>query len=353
MKKIILTIVIVAAVLGGIIFVLTKNKKKNEAVTAEVAQGSGDAVVNIATVKRTAVDLNFSVNGTLAAAQSLDFAAENQGRITRLLVDVGSHVSKGQVIAILDAELLRTDLDAAQATYQNAQRDAQRYQSSFSTGGVTQQQLDRANLDLRTAQTRLQSSRRRISDASIKAPISGVVNQRYIEQGAYVAPGTKLFELVDVSKLKLKVNVNESQVANIRMGQQSKVLSGVFPDQQFSGTVSFIAAKGDNTLNFPVEIKMNSNPGNKLKAGMYATAVFEFAKEKPAITVPRGSFVGSVSSNEIFVLEGDNTARSRKVVSGRIIGDQVEVLSGLKEGETVITSGQINLTDGAKVSIQK
>ncbi|GAB2689319.1 multidrug efflux RND transporter periplasmic adaptor MexH [Mucilaginibacter koreensis] len=353
MKKTILTIVIVAAILAGIVVVLNKNKKKNESVTAEVAKGSGDAVVNVAQVKRTAVDLNFSVNGTLAADQSLDFMAENSGRITRLLVDVGSRVSRGQVIAVLDAELLRTDLEAAQATYQNAQRDAQRYQSSFTTGGVTQQQLDRANLDLRTAQTRLQSARRRISDASIKAPINGIINQRYIEQGAYVGPGTKLFEIVDASKLKLKVNVNESQVANLRMGQSAKILSGVFPDQQFSGTVSFIAAKGDNTLNFPVEVKLNSNPGNKLKAGMYATAVFEFAKEKPSITVPRGAFVGSVSSNEIYVLDNGNTARTRKVVSGRIIGDQVEILQGLQEGETVITSGQINLTDGAKVSIQK
>lgn len=353
MKRIIVTVLIVAAVLAGIVFILKKNKAKNEATTAVVAKGTGDVAVTVATVQRSPVNLDFSVNGLFAAGQSLDFAAENSGRITRLLVDVGSHVSRGQVIASLDAEILNAALQESQARYQNALRDQQRYESAFSTGGVTQQQLDQARLTLRNAQLDLQQAKRHTNDASIKSPINGIVNQRYIEQGAYVSPGTKLFELVDVSKLKLKVSVNEAQVANLKIGQQAKILVGVFPDQQFSGRVTFIAAKGDNTLNFPVEVQLNSNPSGELKAGMYGTAVFEFPKEKPVITIPRGSFVGSVSSNEIYVLENGNTARSRKVISGRIIGDNVEVLQGLKEDETVITSGQINLTDGAKVSIQK
>ncbi len=353
MKRIILTVVIVAAILAGIAVVLNKNKKKNEATTAIVAKGTGDVSVTVATVKRTPINLNFSVNGNIAADQALDFSAENSGRITRLLVDVGSHVSKGQVIAVLDAEILNASLQEAQAQYQNALRDQQRYQSAFTTGGVTQQQLDQATLSLRNAQLNLQQARRHSNDANIKSPITGIVNQRYIQQGAYVSPGTKLVELVDASQLKLKVSVNEAQVANLKMGQQVKILTDVFPDKQFSGTVSFIAAKGDNTLNFPVEVKLTGNQGAQLRAGMYATGGFEFPKELPVITIPRGAFVGSVSSNEIFVIENGDIARDRKVVAGRIIGDQVEVLDGLKEGETVITSGQINLTDGAKVSIQK
>jgi multidrug efflux pump subunit AcrA (membrane-fusion protein) len=87
---------------------------------------------------------------------------------------------------------------------------------------------------------------------------------------------------------------------------------------------------------------------------MYGTAVFNFPNQAPSILVPRTSFVGSVSSNQVFVLDkSNNTSKIRNVVTGRILGDNVEILEGLKEGETVITSGQINLLDGTAVSVVK
>jgi hypothetical protein len=82
---------------------------------------------------------------------------------------------------------------------------------------------------------------------------------------------------------------------------------------------------------------------------MYGSAIFEFPSTAPALTVPRTAFVGSVSSNRIYVLESGSIAKERKVIAGRVIADQVEILEGLKEGETVVTSGQINLVDGTKV----
>ena len=85
---------------------------------------------------------------------------------------------------------------------------------------------------------------------------------------------------------------------------------------------------------------------------MYGTAVFQFPKQAPAITIPRTAFVGSVSSNQIFVLE-DGKAKLRHVIAGRILGDSVEILDGLKEGEIAIISGQINLTDGTPVTTVK
>ena len=206
-------------------------------------------------------------------------------------------------------------------------------------------------LNLKTAEARYQTAKRKLSDASIKAPISGVINKRYIETGSYIALSTKLFDIVDVSKLKLKVNANELQVINLQTGDPVSVTCQVFPDKTFKGKVSFIAAKADAALNYPVEIQIE-NSNNKLKAGMFASANFKFPKQNPAIMVQRSAFVGSVNSNKVFMLEGE-TAKVRTVVAGRIIGDRVEIIDGLKEGETVITSGQINLTDGAKVQIQK
>jgi RND family efflux transporter MFP subunit len=351
MKRGIITVVLIIVVIGAIAWVINRNKKKNDAQTELVAQGSGAVSVRIAAVKKASVDLDFSANGNFAPQQELNFLSENAGRVTKIYVDEGDRVSKGQVLARVDAEIINTDRETAQATLDNAIRDEARYTSSFKTGGVTQQQLDQAKLATKNARLRLQSSARRVNDANIKSPINGIVNKRYIEVGAFVtAQGTQLFELVDVSKLKLKVNVNEGQVANLKVGDQVQIKSNVFPADNFSGKITFIAAKADGTLNFPIDIEVLNNHKNTIKAGMYGTAIFKFPAQAATITIPRGSFVGSVSSNQIFVLENGNTAKLRKVIAGRTIGDEVEIIEGLKEGETVIISGQINLVDGSAVA---
>lgn len=351
MKRGIITALVIILAIAGIVLVLTNNKKKNAAKTAIVAQGSGAISVRTSVIQKQAINLDFSVNGTFAPNQELNFLSENAGRVTKIYVEEGDRVTKGQSLARVDAEILNTDKETAEANLQNAVRDEARYSSSFKTGGVTQQQLDQAKLAVQNAKLRLQSTQRKVSDANIKSPINGIVNKKYIEVGAFVnAQGTQMFELVDVSKLKLKVSVNESQVANLKVGDQVQIKSNVFPTDDYVGKITFIAAKADASLNFPIEIMVENNKKNTIKAGMYGTAIFKFPGQAPSLTIPRGSFVGSVSSNQIFVLGEGNKAVLRKVVAGRILGENVEILDGLKEGETVIISGQINLIDGTPVA---
>lgn len=351
MKRGIITALVIILAIAGIVLVLTNNKKKNAAKTAIVAQGSGAISVRTSVIEKQAINLDFSANGTFAPNQELNFLSENAGRVTKIYVEEGDRVTKGQSLARVDAEILNTDKETAEANLQNAVRDEARYSSSFKTGGVTQQQLDQARLMVQNAKLRLQSTQRKVSDANIKSPINGIVNKKYIEVGAFVnAQGTQMFELVDVSKLKLKVSVNESQVANLKVGDQVQIKSNVFPTDDYIGKITFIAAKADASLNFPIEIMVENNKKNTIKAGMYGTAIFKFPGQAPTLTIPRGSFVGSVSSNQIFVLGEGNKAVLRKVVAGRILGENVEILDGLKEGETVIISGQINLIDGTPVA---
>jgi RND family efflux transporter MFP subunit len=351
MKRGIITALVIILAIAGIVLVLTNNKKKNAAKTAIVAQGSGAISVRTSVIQKQAINLDFSANGTFAPNQELNFLSENAGRVTKIYVEEGDRVTKGQSLARVDAEILNTDKETAEANLQNAVRDEARYSSSFKTGGVTQQQLDQARLMVQNAKLRLQSTQRKVSDANIKSPINGIVNKKYIEVGAFVnAQGTQMFELVDVSKLKLKVSVNESQVANLKVGDQVQIKSNVFPTDDYVGKITFIAAKADASLNFPIEIMVENNKKNTIKAGMYGTAIFKFPSQAPTLTIPRGSFVGSVSSNQIFVLGEGNKAVLRKVVAGRILGENVEILDGLKEGETVIISGQINLIDGTPVA---
>ncbi|HOD11415.1 MAG TPA: efflux transporter periplasmic adaptor subunit, partial [Flavobacterium sp.] len=129
--------------------------------------------------------------------------------------------------------------------------------------------------------------------------------------------------------------------------------TNVYPDKNFTGKITFVAPKADASLNFPVEIEIANNATKDLKAGMYGTAKFASNQQKQTLKiVPRNAFVGSVSSNQIFVIE-NGTAKLKKVTAGRILGDKVEILNGLNDGETVIVTGQINLQDGSKVEVIK
>ncbi|MCG2616581.1 efflux RND transporter periplasmic adaptor subunit [Terrimonas sp. NA20] len=351
--RIVLTIVIIAAAGFAIGSVLVSNKKENEAKTAIVAQADGSVAVRVVEVKKQPLQQDFTANGNFIPSQQLNFSSENSGRVTQVLVDEGSRVSKGQTLAIIKADQLNVDVESAQAAYQVAQKDKERYENAFKTGGVTQQQVDQAILALSNAEAKLAQAKIKVGDTYVRSSINGIVNKRLIEPGAVVAPGTELFELVDVSRLKLQATVNEGQVAQLKEGDKVNIHVSVFPDKEFTGKVTFIAPKADATLSFPIEVELAANPGNLVKAGMYATAIFSFPSQAPVITIPRSSFVGSVSSNQLFVVGKDSSASLKKVIAGRVMGDQVEVLQGLSEGESVITSGQINLNDGTKVSIVK
>jgi membrane fusion protein (multidrug efflux system) len=350
MKKIIY-IVAGIAVIGLIAYILTNNKKKNETETEIISQKNASVAVRIDTVKTDVPNLDYTANGTFVPSQELSFPAENSGRVVKVLVDEGSTVRVGQTLAVIKGDQLNIEVQNAQAQYQTALADFQRYENAFKTGGVTKQQVDQAKMSLTNAKSRLSQARLNYGDATIKSSINGIVNKRNIEPGSVVAPGTVLFELVNVATLKLKVTVNEQQIANLKTGTSVKVKASVFPDKEFTGKVTFIAPKADESLSFPVEIEIANNTNNEIKAGMYGSAIFSSAtaQQKPITTIPRIAFVGGVGNNQVFVVK-DSTARLTKITAGRILGEEVEVLGGLKEGEIVVTSGQINLVDGTKVS---
>lgn len=355
MKKIIITIVVIAVSAGLIIYILTNNKKKNEAKTAIVAEKNASVSVRIDTVKTEDISLDFISNGNFEPVQELKFSAEKSGKITKVLVKEGDFVAVGQTLAIVRSDVINVTAQNANAVYQNAVADYTRFENAFKTGGVTKQQVDQAKLAMVNAKSQLTQANINVGDTRIKAPISGFINKKYIEIGSIITgmPATALFDIVNVSKLKLKVLVNESQVASLKVGSVTRVTAEVFPDKTFSGKITFIASKADESLNFPVEIEITNNDTKDLKAGMYGTAEFASNQQKQTLKiVPRNAFVGSVSSNEIFVIE-NGTAKLKKVTSGRILGDKVEILNGLSNGEQVIVTGQINLQEGSKVEVIK
>lgn len=349
--------------IGGIVavavifaIILNNNKAKNEAETAVVAQKNSSVAVKTETVKSENITADFVANGTFAPFQELNFAAEKSGKVTQILVKEGDRVSVGQTLAVIRGDVASVEAQTANATYQNAVADYNRFESAYKTGGVTKQQLDQAQINMINAQSRLKQANISLGDTRVKAPISGIINKKYIEVGSMLTsmPATEMFEIVNTSKLKLNVTVNENQVSSLKVGNKVKVTASVYPDKLFDGKISFVAAKADASLNFVVEVEIANNPSGDLKAGMYGTAHFGNSEKQnaPIRVVSRNAFIGSVSNNQVFVVK-DNVAKLTKIVSGRIFGDKVEVLDGLSDGDIVVISGQINLSDGAKVEIVK
>ena len=346
--KTLLYILIAAGLIGCAVYIIKNNKAKQQEEVAIVNEANNEVVVNTVKAKFELLNSDYSSNGTFAPSQELSFPSEISGRIVRVLVDEGSYVKVGQTVAI------EVDLTQAQNNLQNAIIDNQRYENAFKSGGVTKQQLDHSRLQLKNARAAVNAQGIRVSDTNVRATISGIINKRLIEPGSVVAPGTPMFDIVNVSKLKLKVTVTESEVVNLRVGNSVKVLASVFPDQEFVGRISFIAPKADESLNFPIEIEVSNNSG--LKAGMYGTAVFSTKDDvnagKNRLVVPANAFVNGISSGQVFVVE-NNVAKLTKVVVGKTVGTNVEIVSGVNDGTEIVTSGQINLKNGTKVKVVK
>ncbi|MEJ5056135.1 efflux RND transporter periplasmic adaptor subunit [Sphingobacterium sp. MYb382] len=352
MKRIIITVIIVGAALAGIMFLLNKNKAKNEEQTAVVAVQNAAVAVRAEDANMKEVNAQYITNGVFAPKQEVNLSSEVSGKVIRVLVEEGSFVKTGQTLAVINGDKQNVSVSNAQAVYDNAKNEVARFESAFSTGGVTKQQLDQAKLQLDQANNNLKSARISASDVNITASFSGIINKKNIEPGSYIAPGNVMFEIVNVSTLKLKIKVDEKNIGQVKLGQSIKVGSDVLPDKSFYGVVTFIAPKADESLNFPVELEIKNSAANDLKAGMYGTAYFGGEQLSTLLVVPRNAFVGSVSSNQIFVIEGGK-AVLKNVVAGRSFGDEVEVVSGLEQGAKVITSGQINLLNGTPVEIIK
>lgn len=353
MKKTLIYIVIAAVLVGLAAYKISSNKSKQEAEVAEVAKEVDKINVNVITVQYESINTDYTANGTFLPKQEMNQSSEISGRIVNVLVKEGSRVGAGQTLATIKRDAIDVDVSQAQNNLQNAIIDNQRYENAYKTGGVTKQQLDNSRLQLKNAQAAVRAQSVRISDTSIRAGISGTINKKMVEPGTVVSPGTPMFEIVNINSLKLSVLVDESQVGKIQLGQQVAINVNVLPEDSFSGRITFIAPKSDASLNFPVEIEVQ-NRGN-LKAGMYATAIFQTnngAETQNMLTVPATAFVNGVSSGQIFVAQ-NGVAKLIKVTPGKVYGDKVQILNGLKNGDQVITSGQINLDNGSKINIIK
>jgi RND family efflux transporter MFP subunit len=310
--------------------------------------------VSVVTATKQPVEHKISVVGTMNAFNDVVVLSETQGRVVKVDVEVGQYKEAGSVLVEVDSELKQAAYEAARVNYEKATKDLQRYEALYTEHSIPEAQIEQARWTFQSAEAQYVAARRQLNDTKITTPISGIVTARFVNVGTMVmgAPqATQIADVIDISRLKVKVNVAEKDVFCLKVGEKAEVTTDVFPNTVFNGSVFSISSKADEIHTYPVEVVLN-NSKRQLKAGMFGRITFTPTSSENSIVIPRAAIVGSVTNAAVYVIN-KNIAKLRSVTAGEEIGTDIEILSGLQEGEQVVVNGQNNLSDNASVVIRK
>lgn len=347
MKKRTLIVVIIAmfAVIG---IVLANNKKELDAQKVVVDRSKIPVAVAVTKVTMQTLDGNLKLPATLEPSKTADISATTGGKIVSLAIQLGSRVGAGQVIGSVDTRQQQLGVNDAQEAVRKAEKDYQLSKELYEGNAGTAQSVKDAQHALDAARIRVQQSGQKVGDGAIKSPISGIITTKAGEVGEYANPGATLATVVDIYNLKAVVFVSEKDVYQLNLGQSATISADVLPGKTFGGKVSFISPVGDENHNYRVELNVD-NKAAELKAGTYTQVAFDLGSNTTALQIPKIALVEGTKNPYVYVVNGEQ-AMVKKITVGREVGENIEVLAGLNEGDEIVTSGQINLANGSRVS---
>lgn len=340
-------------VIAVIIALLFYNKHRMAKATPKGIQDV--YYVSVEQAAKKSLSETLSIVGVINANNDVNIISETQGKVTQVYVKVGDFKPAGSVLFQVDDELKKAALMSAEANYEKAKKDYERFNDLYKQKSATDAQLDQVKLAAATAEAQYIIAKRQFEDTKIKTPISGVVTARNVDVGSMVmgAPqATLVANVVDISRLKVKLNVSESDVFKLKVGDPVSVTTDVYPGITFKGKIETISSKADDAHTYPVEVSVLNEKSNPLKAGMFAKVVFPGIENREAIIISREALVGSVKNPQVYVVE-NGVAKLRSLVVGEEAGTKIQVLQGLMAGETIVANGQNNLVDGVNVEIVK
>jgi len=339
---------VVTAVLALIVVVLLHNRSQIKAETRDLNVSSYAVSITSVGTKDIKDDLNLV--GTVNANNDVRVVSESSGKVTRVLASVGDYEPAGAALVQLDDKLQTAALELAKVSLDKAAKDYNRYQQLYKEHSVTDAQLESAELAYESANNQFVVAQRQFNNTRITSPISGIISSRSVDLGTYVNPGMVVAEVVDISRLKVTVNVAEQEIMSLKPGDEVRITTDVYPGVDFSGHIKSISSKGDGDHTYPVEVDFGNSREHQLKAGMFANLYFAQNMLANSLVIPRQALVGSVESPQLFVVD-DGIARLRNIVVGKSYNDFLEIKSGLTPGETIVVNGQNNLEDGYKVNV--
>ncbi len=282
---------------------------------------------------------------TVEAFKTNNISSSTPNRIKSILVDVGSKVAKGQKVVVLDD----VNIEQLRVRLENAEREYNRALRLLEIGGGTQQTVDQLKTELDASKRQYTNL---LENTMLVSPIAGVVTARNYDPGDMT--GTlPILTVEQVRPVKVIVNVSESDFTKVHKGEKVQIKADVYGDETFSGTVYLIHPTIDPaTRTFTVEITID-NADERIHPGMFARVFLNFGSAEHVVVPDRAVVKQSGSGNKyVYVYNpADGTVSYNRVELGRRIDNTYELLSGVNNGDMVVTTGQVRLADGVKVDV--
>jgi RND family efflux transporter MFP subunit len=391
MKRPIIILVIVAAAGAGAYYTL-RGGGASEAAQTEARRGGGQGgrggaagarppmTVEVAAVTRADMSQQIMVVGNLIGLATVETTPKVNGRLASVSVRLGDRVSRGQRLAkIEDSELLeqikqaeasfavaaatirqreadlgaaRTNLERSRNLYDRQLLPRQTYDDAEARNQAAQAQLELAQAQHQQSQARIDELKIDLANTVITSPVNGFIGKRTLDQGAWVTPNSVFLSVVDISSVRIVANVVERDLRRISMGLQARVEVDAFPGEKFTGRVANIAPILDPaTRTAQVEVEI-PNSDFRLKPGMYARVNFTIGRRDNALVVPVNAIVDYQGKKGVFQSHKDergDVVTFKPVEPGLTDEANAEVVSGLSEGERIITTGAAALREGDRV----
>ncbi len=283
-------------------------------------------------------------SSTVEAFAVNNIAPQTGGRIDNIKVDVGDFVSKGQILAIMDA----AQLDQTRMKLQNDSTELGRLNSLYRQGGVSKSDYDAAEMAYNVSKRAYDNL---LENTLLRSPLNGVVSARNYDKGDMYS-GQPIYVVEQITPVKLLVGISETDYTKVKKGDKVKITADALPGQEFTGTVNKIYPTIDpKTHTFTTEIIV-PNGDKALRPGMFARVSVEFGVNH-SVVIPDVAVVKQQGSSVriVYVVQPDSTVKSTVVTLGRHFGTSYEVLNGLNEGDQVAAKGSTSLRDGDKVEV--
>ncbi|MCP9440134.1 MAG: efflux RND transporter periplasmic adaptor subunit [Nitrospira sp.] len=298
-------------------------------------------------VVQTSVPIRIEVTGQVTAVYQATLSSRIQSTIKKLLVREGMVVSKGQPVIYLDSRDLEAELARVSAELDNAIAHLDRMNQLYERDAVSKQEMENATRAYKVAEAGRKAIEAQLSYTIVKAPFDGVITEKLVEAGELASPGQPLLRMENPRLLRLEATVAERDIKSLSPGDKIPVVIDALGAQELTGTVAQILPAGDpQTHTFTVNVDLPATPG--LKSGMFGRFQLERGTHQ-TILLPDTALAERGQLVSIFVVGPDGIAGLRWVKTGRRFDSQVEILSGVNVGESVLREAAIG-ADGALVN---
>ncbi|MHB1299795.1 MAG: efflux RND transporter periplasmic adaptor subunit [Burkholderiales bacterium] len=297
--------------------------------------------------------------GSLRAVKGVDVTTEIAGQVRVVSFKSGQDVKAGDLLVQLDADPDVAKLHSLEAARDLAKIVYNRDKAQFDAQAISRAQLDADDSDLKNKQAQVDEQRAQVAEKTIRAPFSGRIGITTVQPGQYLNPGDKIATLQQVDPIYADFSIPEQQIPGLVVGQKIAIEATAYPGQTFSGRINAIDPKVDPaTRNVMVEATI-PNSKRQLLPGMYASVAVDAGEVRRYLTLPQTAVAFNPYGATVYVVEESHgpggksvlVAKQRFVSTGSMRGDQVAILSGVKAGDIVVTSGQIKLKSGSHVIV--